>query len=774
MESNKPVQIHKSHQNERKSKINFESFLAKNDMRLSLPWADNDYGIDGQVELISPIRNSENFKPDSKFFLIQLKSTEKLRVVGENIAFSAPVEKIIQWYSANVPVLLVLNDLKKDTFYIIWIDDQLIMQLDNFNSNWTNQKSITIKIPKENKVNDKTKDLIRNYVINWKISTKKVVKSGTYFQLRDKCKENIKEYTKICTPFQYDSMNKSIVAFNQRIEQAIYRIAITGPSRVGKSTLINALLKRKDISPTGIEQTTAVPIQVLPSKKNTIQVFFRNNKSVIEKFSPNNVKKYASQELNEDNKKEVSLVVIHLKNRQLEQGLSFFDIPGLDDPDENIFDFTWKTVTKANAILYLIDASVYEHGGYIFRKEFKHQLLELGQSLDKIFLVFTKVNALSGNKLELFKNRVAKDLEKLDLLDKVSDKIHYISAEESLEMRFNKKKGNDTVKKLEEDIWSYLLKESKTGLINLAYINNDLIKSIHDFKSILNTRLIDSSKRKELDSAILSVKRRAPQMGSLYYEKENEIKKKIGQSLEAQKNKLIVELQRYLKSIPPSTDFPSKKKLRRYLAIGIQKTLDTTNKEYFHHMNLQKTHIDDWIEENLKTVRKIISGNSQQKTLDFNDINKFEPPSIDLSTSFGLGFLAGTLAFIINPMAGSIAIFTGLSAFFGNLILSSSERRAKRILKTVDAIRRNYDRQFKKMHSGYMACIDENSKAILDYANSEINTYLNDISNQAHKLDQPVTDKEEKNYKEAFIKIDNLTKCIQDVTKEINENYSSI
>jgi len=104
MRTKKSVQIHIAHQKERRSKREFEELLA-NLMRLAFPWADNDYGIDGQVELISPIKDSESFRPDSKFFLIQLKSTESLKIVGKNISFSVPVKKIIQWFSANLPVI---------------------------------------------------------------------------------------------------------------------------------------------------------------------------------------------------------------------------------------------------------------------------------------------------------------------------------------------------------------------------------------------------------------------------------------------------------------------------------------------------------------------------------------------------------------------------------------------------------------------------------------------------------------------------------------------
>jgi len=769
--NSKNTVIHKSHQNERKSKRNFESLLDNLNMRMAFPWADNDYGIDGQVELISPIRNSENFRPDSKFYLIQLKSTESLMTTGKNISFSIPVKKIIQWYSANLPVMFVLNDLKNKSFYSIWIDEILINTFESTNSNWVNQGHITLKIPLENNFLNYSLGTIRDYVLNWKMPSKKIIEAGTYFELKDKCKSNLDFYSEISKPFNFESVNNSLNNLNNQIEQAIYKIALTGPSRVGKSTLINALLKRKDISPTGMEQTTAVPIQILPGKEDLIKITFRNGKAVSEKFFTKLVEEYASQLKNEDNKKEVALVAIHLKNRQLEQGVSLFDIPGLDDPDENIYSYTWNTVTKANAILYLIDGSVYEHGGYIFKSYDKQNIIELGQSLDKIFLVFNKVNALTGNKLEMLQARVTKDLQKHNLYEKVSSKIYFVSAEESLEVRTTKKKGNDSVKKLEDDIWAYLLKENKIGLVNLSFVNKEIINSTKDFEGILNARLLDNTKRKKLDDAIATVNLKIPELGKLYYAREREIKTAISHSLENRKNNLLNELETYLKSFSSNVDLPSKKEMQSYLAKGGHRTLEETNKEYNHQVNLQKEMIDGWIEENLKQVREIISGNPETKIVDFSDVERFEPPAIDLSTSFGVGILAGFVAFIINPPA---AIVAGLSAFFGSLWLSASERRAKRILKIMEAARRSYNEQFKKINAAYMTSIDENSKRIIDYANKKIKLFFNDLQNQTKKLSTPISETEERKYNNAFEVIRNLRSNINKLNEEINGWYASV
>lgn len=771
MAANTPVEIPKSHRNEWKSKRNFEDLIEDLGMYMPFGWAIRDYGIDGQVEITRPIKNSDSFRPESKYFLLQLKSIEKLKVLKKHISFSVPVKKVVQWYSANLPVMFVIYDLSTKTFYSQWIDENLINHLENTNPNWVNQEEITIKISIDDTFSNYSLDSIRDYVLSWKVPSKKIIEAGTYFELKDKCNSNLAAYSEISKPFNFDSVNNSLKALNNQIEQAIYRIAITGPSRVGKSSLINALLRRKDISPTGIFQTTGVPIQILPGKEDLVRVTFRSGKAASHKFSKEIIKSYASQTENEDNKKEVALLAIHLANRQLEQGVSFFDIPGLDDPDENIYNYTWSTVTKSNAILYLIDSSPFENGGYIFKSEYKKHILELGQSLDKIFLVFTKINALTGNKLQQLQARVTQDLRKHNLYEKVSGKIYFISAEESLDVRLKKKKGMDTVQKLEDDIWAYLLKENKVGLVNLNFVNREIIGSTKDFEGILNARLFDNEKRKKLIDAIEKVKGKIPDLLKLYYGREREIRRGISSSLENRKHHLLLELETYLNSFAVNIDLPDKKALQNYLVQGGHKTLQQTNIEYAHQVNLLKEMIDNWIEDNLKQVREIIAGNSEQKLVDFSEVEKFETPTVDLSTSFGVGLFTGIIGFIINPPA---AILAGIVGFFGNLVLSAAERRAKQISKIMEGARKCYNEQFKKIDSAYMDLVKEHSKLIIDYANNKVNFFIIDLQKQMKKLNSKISEKEETQYKDAFSKIEKLRTSISNLDKEVNGWYASV
>ena len=67
---------------------------------------------------------------------------------------------------------------------------------------------------------------------------------------------------------------KSAVSIRDSLPIDLAEVAFLGRSNVGKSSLINALLRRKGISPTGIFQTTGVPIQILPGKEDFVKISY--------------------------------------------------------------------------------------------------------------------------------------------------------------------------------------------------------------------------------------------------------------------------------------------------------------------------------------------------------------------------------------------------------------------------------------------------------------------------------------------------------------------
>jgi GTPase SAR1 family protein len=743
-----------SHRKEDKSKRSFEEVI---DPWYVTAWTSRDYGIDGVVEITSAKRNSEDLRLDSKFFFVQLKSTSKLKHNSNTISFSVPVRKINQWTSSNVPVLFVLNDLQNSLFYYIWMNEDLINTLSKSTPNWPLQETITIKIPFGNGFNNRSLDSIKEYVTDFK-GTKRHIQPGEFFDLKDNCLALLSEYETLSNRFSFSSICTVIAELRKDIELSIYRIAIAGLSRVGKSSLINALLKR-EISPTGFFQTTSVPLQFIPGKNEYLEVFFQNDSSKRLQLSFDSINEYASQKFNEDNHKGVKLLSVSICNRDLQRGISIFDIPGLDDPDDSIVEYTLATLNRANAIFYVIDASPSEHGGFIFKNDYKKHIYSLGQSLDKIFLVFNKSDVLSSENLMLLKERVVRDLKKLNLYDKVAEKIYY-----STTIISKHKEGLDSIDKLESDLWDYVINENKYGIVRLALINKEIFKSILNFSDILNARRLNLEERNKLEQIISDIQRRVPELKKQVQEKIKSLDKSITASLNAQKGEILLQLEDWLKSFSLQDDLPGDKEIKSFLSINLNKAIESGNSEFAYAMYQLKYFIDSWIEDNLKAIREILSGNTKNRTLDMTEIESFQSPEIDLSSAWGMGILGYVAGFLFNP---AIATIAGVIGFFGNLLMSSESRRAKRILKILEESRKRYNSRFENLIEMFREAALEQSQQVNDYIDRKLNNYFSDIKLQMDKLHEPISKDELAKYKNALEDLKNLNKKVSAFDTEL-------
>ncbi|MBE7691300.1 DUF4365 domain-containing protein [Tenacibaculum piscium] len=138
-----------------------------------------DYGIDLVIELFENT-NEDTFETLGEYIYIQVKSKELLKISSEKVF---PVENVakgnwkenkseslnidlvkfvmdtnsiftIQSISSSIPVLLFLVDLKSENVYFLCLNDYIDKLLLPKNPNYGIQKSVTLKIPALNILND--------------------------------------------------------------------------------------------------------------------------------------------------------------------------------------------------------------------------------------------------------------------------------------------------------------------------------------------------------------------------------------------------------------------------------------------------------------------------------------------------------------------------------------------------------------------------------------------------------------------------------------------
>jgi hypothetical protein len=314
------------------SASNIKEKISRNSLELQIsPWncvpidGAKDHGYDYTVEIVSKA-GLEDYTPEGRFFMVQLKSQSKL-VKRDNFVVPHPIEtkKIQQWYrsSTQIPFLYVVNDLSDGRFYYQWIDELFVSALERDNPFWTSKEKITVKVPFQNIIEKGENPTIRDYVYNHRYTAPTVLEPGVFFDLKEKIAGSIFKYGQLVGDSPFDSVKKDVERLNVELRNAAYRIAITGLSRVGKSSLINKLLKRDDISPTDVWQTTGVPIVILPGRKERVRINFQNKPSELYPYSADIIKQYATREFNEENHKKVKDVCVFISSSQLERGVMF-------------------------------------------------------------------------------------------------------------------------------------------------------------------------------------------------------------------------------------------------------------------------------------------------------------------------------------------------------------------------------------------------------------------------------------------------------------------
>ena len=113
-----------------------------------------DYGIDYEIEIF------EDDKPTGIWFRIQLKGKESIREVNDSIAISFETDKIKHYLDkVPFPVFLFVVHVKEEEIYWIFLQKYVNEILMVENTKWMEQKSVTSRIPKENRFDDHVKKI---------------------------------------------------------------------------------------------------------------------------------------------------------------------------------------------------------------------------------------------------------------------------------------------------------------------------------------------------------------------------------------------------------------------------------------------------------------------------------------------------------------------------------------------------------------------------------------------------------------------------------------
>lgn len=709
-------------------------------------WIQRDFGIDVIVEITKPISSSRDQIVTGKRFVVQLKSSDTAGFDREIFSLVVPKEKITYWYGSLEPILLVFIDLTKKTCFYRWIDEQMIRELFEYNPNWIAQDSVSVRFNRNYFIDPKQLLEIEGYVIHWKRPAKTILTPGNYFKYSGEAKGYVEMLWEKVRQYNIQFLNNELQELKKEFSRTIYTIAVAGPSRAGKSTLINCLLQ-KEVSPVGMLPTTGIPMTIFPKDENKALVIFKDGKELTGIPDSTFLRAYTSQDENPNNVKNVNLVSIHIINTLLEKGFALCDVPGLDDPDQEIRTITKTTLYNVNAIIYVINVASMRDGGFSITKQIVDDLAELGGRMDKLFLVFNKTDVLDADQRTQLEEYINSTLERFQISKYLPAPPVYISSKNSFNNRINNCNTADSVGDLEKQVWEFLLSNNKTGLHKILGSYADLKELIEKLRGIINARLLNAEKRTEVEDEIKHVKNEINELRKFVGEKRMAIYSNLEEYLHNSFMNILNYLQKDLSCVPLTNEFPNKKQISLWLENNAHRVISDIQANLSQNIYILQSEINQWISQKLNQVAASLEGEHPSIKFAMPDITKYTS-QINHHMQEPQPGVIGILESILWVI-GSFVVEIFISV--GDALTPDVKVRAKHIRDTMNKSRKSYNKIAADFLGNLNGHLDGICRFMEEKSIDRTKVYLGELSLQLTKLDSQISTGEKENF-EAFLR----------------------
>jgi GTPase SAR1 family protein len=736
--------------------------------KLIKPWkvislSGNYPAIDLIIEQTGTALGSKNNFYKGKRFSVQLKSRTIDKQNDGNWIVSIETKTLNSWAQAFEPIMLALYEADSNEIYYLWIDDLFFSELNQKNSKWISRQKINISIPSANLLSKSELPKLEKFLNEFKKIPKKYINHGTYIGLRNEFESVLKEFIAILNEKSVTFNISDLTLLKDKVSNAIYKVAVVGPSRAGKSTLINALVNQ-EISPVETLPTTGIPFTIMPGIENYAEIIFEDGSEKRVKPEAKFLKQYIDQKINRNNKEAVKLITVYIKDEKLEKGLAFCDVPGLDDPDSKIEQISQATILTANAIIYLIDVSPHLFGSFSITAKHINDLKLLAPKRDRLFLLFNKFDVLKDKKeREKLQVYINDTLARYDILNSLAQPPIYISAEK---LRQDKKNKVIEHLEIEKQLWDHLLKNNKTGLHTLHSLSSQTSEELNKLGLILSARLIKTKESKVLKTDLDKVNVELSKL----YEKGNSEKDELTQWLETYINdsvaNILSELKVWLESHSPEVKLPGTLSYRDYLEQNSFMVLDQIYEEVNYKLDMLYNTINSWVKESLSQAELTIKDNTSLRWINEERLKKIVNP---ITATFAETARFSDMNFVEKAVVVAADIISELWNLLKIIFVGKTKIRKNKIDEIMASANKAMGAVFQKANINFKNYINQQHKAMTRQIYDRTKIYIEQLTKQINSLDTPLSKTEMDNYNACMKEIGDFKIKIEHLQNQIQE-----
>lgn len=691
-------------------------------------WEQNDFGVDAAVEITDPVTGTGDREATGRLFGVQLKATE---VEEEPTSLSITTGHLRYWLHHSLPMLLVSAHLPSGRLRGRWIDDALRLELRDRSPTFWNQD--TVAVPLALPVERDVRETIQRVVTRFKARDRHL-DPGDFFDLRKRVLAAAEELEEIASGSDVQSAALAVREARSRMRAAAYLVAVAGPQRVGKSTLVNALLG-VSISPVADYPTTAVPLLFDAGDAAVAEVAFADRRVLQVEASSDALRPYAAQQENDANDKHVRLIRVTLPNDILGKGISLLDTPGLHDPSELVRDVTDRALKDADAVLYVLDASL-DKKFKLGRAEIE-DLQALRHSKERLIIVLNQADGLDPDGRSRLLHYVQAQLSKYGVWDDLPTEPIFVSAANAWASRSAGQPPPADFTRLEDLVWGHLLRNRATGMHRLVHAVHQLAEGTETVAEMLSMRATKGSEAREIEAArSVCADARAGVEADVErwrIQRRHEVTDFLG----ARKAYWLLQLRSELRQAQAIDHLPKS----AALAERLRGQIGGDGNEAIQ-----------WLRRGVDELTQAVGGRVRSALCESRGHLGMPPeltvvvplpkilPPVDLSLpEAGVGFFGGLFGFLVNPGFGIMTTLFGL--VFGHGIAVK-----ERLKKAVVDIERVYV-QAQREHYAYLEHqavqrVDAAAQNVLAQATGRLDTFIYDANKRVERLGRPLSKRE--------------------------------
>ncbi len=178
----------------------------------------------------------------------------------------------------------------------------------------------------------------------------------------------------------------------EKLKECRFNVLVMGQLKRGKSTLVNVLLRKPGMLPSGVIPVSSTVVSIGHGDSEEAKVNFKDGHSETGPIEV--IKQYCVEKNNPKNEKSVSGIEVRIPHPWLEDGIHIVDTPGAGSVESYHTEISYQHIPEADVILFLLSADMPIGDG---ERKFLVEIAKYGAR--KVIFVLNKADRLEPHEV---------------------------------------------------------------------------------------------------------------------------------------------------------------------------------------------------------------------------------------------------------------------------------------------------------------------------------------------------------------------------------------